>query len=124
MPRPARKRLRFDEESMNDLLQEIYDDSLNIKQKAIRLFNKWEVKIKETGEVAAIGDQLIKLIAAEAKNADQKLLMLKYLKEVVYDSKTKTNGDDEKADDISSDSRQALIDMVHDEMDKEKEKTQ
>jgi hypothetical protein len=123
MPRPARKRLKFDEESMNDLLQEIYDDSHNIKQKAIRLFNKWEVKIKETGEVAAIGDQLIKLIAAEAKNADQKLLMLKYLKEVVYDSKIKNN-DDEKGDDITSDSRQALIEMVHDEMDKEREKTQ
>jgi len=118
MTRPVRKRIKFDEDSMNDLLQEIYDDSHNIRQKAIRLFNKWEIKIKETGEVAAIGDQLIKLIAAEAKNQDQKILLLKYLKEVVFDSKSKEVVGDEDKGVVSNERKQALIDMVHDELDK------
>ena len=67
------------------MLQEIYDESHNIKSKITRLFTKWETKIKETGEVAAIGDQIVKLISAEAKNQDQKIVLLRYLKEVVFD---------------------------------------
>lgn len=33
MPRPTRKKLSFDEDSVNKLLQEIYDESHNIKAK-------------------------------------------------------------------------------------------
>jgi hypothetical protein len=83
VPRPKRKKLDFTEDSVNKLLQEIYDESHNIKAKINRLFTKWETKVKETGEVAAIGDQIVKLISAEAKNQDQKIMLLKYLKEVV-----------------------------------------
>jgi len=86
--RPKRKKLKFNEESVNDLLQEIYNDSHNLKAKITRLFTKWETKIKENGEVAAIGDQIVKLIAAEAKNQDQKIMLLRYLKEVVFDNKS------------------------------------
>lgn len=85
MARPKRKQLKFDEESVNKLLQEIYDESHNIKAKITRLFNKWETQVKETGEVAAIGGEIVKLIAAEAKNQDQKIMILKYLKEVVFE---------------------------------------
>ena len=88
MPRPQRKRLKFDEESVNKLLQEIYDESHNIKAKITRLFTKWEIKVKEGGEIQAIGDQIVKLIAAEAKNQDQKIMLLKYLKEVVFENKS------------------------------------
>lgn len=87
MARPQRKRLQFNEESVNKLLQEIYDESHNIKAKISRLFTKWETKVKEGGEIAAIGDQIVKLIAAEAKNQDQKIMLLKYLKEVVFQNK-------------------------------------
>jgi len=87
MARPKRKRLEFTEDSVNKLLQEIYEDSHNQKAKITRLFNKWETKVKENGEVAAIGDQIVKLIAAEAKNVDQKIMLLRYLKEVVFDKK-------------------------------------
>ena len=89
MARPTRKKLTFDEESVNKLLQEIYDESFNIKAKIARLFSKWEVKIKDNAEIAVIGDQIVKLIAAEAKNQDQKIMLLKYLKEVVFDKCSK-----------------------------------
>ena len=85
MARPRRKKIDFTEDSVNKLLQEIYNDSHNIKAKITRLFNKWEVKVKEGGEISAMGDQIVKLISAEAKNQDQKIMLLKYLKEVVFD---------------------------------------
>lgn len=120
MARPVRKRLAFDEESVNKLLQEIYDESFNIKAKITRLFTKWEVKVKEGGEIAAIGDQIIKLIAAEAKNQDQKIMLLRYLKEVVFENKQNSNNSDDSdgssqnGEKVSADRRNELLNMVHD----------
>lgn len=124
MPRPKRKKIEFNEESVNKLLQEIYNDSHNIKSKITRLFNKWETNVKENGEVAAIGDQIVKLISAEAKNQDQKIMLLKYLKEVVFESKTRNgnDGDDGQEKEISSDRRNQLLDMVQKEMVNKKNK--
>ncbi|RLF55877.1 MAG: hypothetical protein DRN27_10170 [Thermoplasmata archaeon] len=127
MPRPKRKQLKFDEDSVNKLLQEIYDESHNQKAKITRLFTKWETKIKETGEVAAIGDQIVKLIAAEAKNQDQKIMLLRYLKEVVFDKKgegaTPTGGQSQVGDEVGgvgTDRRNELLNFVHDEIEKKR----
>ena len=129
MPRPARKKLKFDEDSVNKLLQEIYDESHNIKAKIARLFTKWETKVKENGEIAAIGDQIVKLIAAEAKNQDQKIMLLRYLKEVVFENKENTgsgaiknvgeNTDEKKI--ITTDRRNELLSFVADEVEKKEQ---
>jgi len=120
--RPTRKKLKFDEDSVNGLLQEIYNESQNIKAKIIRLFTKWELKVKETGEVQAIGDQIVKLIAAEAKNQDQKIMLLKYLKEVVFDNKANegnnSNRKSEDKENVTADRRNELLKMVEDELEK------
>jgi hypothetical protein len=122
-PRPTRKKLKFDEDSVNKLLQEIYDESCNVKAKIIRLFTKWELKVKEGGEIAAIGDQIVKLIAAEAKNQDQKIMLLKYLKEVVFEKKTNPDDTPEESSNVTTERRNQLLHMVQEEIDKkEKEK--
>lgn len=127
MPRPPRRRLKFDEDSVNKLLQEIYDETHNIKAKLNRLFTKWEQKVKEGGEIAAIGDQIVKLIAAEAKNQDQKIMLLRYLKEVVFEDKTSNGLPDKKGDEkgvVSVDRRNELLDMVQKEIEKKDNKNQ
>ena len=119
MARPQRKKLKFDEDSVNKLLQEIYDESFNIKAKIARLYTKWEIKVKENSEVAAIGDQIVKLIAAEAKNQDQKIMLFKYLKEVVFDSKTGNNtpkSDEDK--NLTTDRKNELLKMVETELER------
>jgi len=120
--RPTRKKLKFDEESVNKLLQEIYDESCNVKAKITRLFTKWELKVKEGGEIQAIGDQIVKLIAAEAKNQDQKIMLLKYLKEVVFDNKIGTtfnkNDNQEEKGNVTTDRRNELLNFVADELEK------
>lgn len=124
MPRPQRKQLKFDEESVNKLLQEIYDESHNIKAKITRLFTKWETKVKEGGEIQAFGDAIVKLIAAEAKNQDQKIMLLKYLKEVVFDNKvgatfnTNTNNKSDEKGDVTTDRRNELLNFVAEELEK------
>jgi hypothetical protein len=129
MPRPPRRQLKFDEDSVNKLLQEIYDESHNIKAKIARLFSKWETKVKESGEVAAIGDQIVKLIAAEAKNQDQKIMLLRYLKEVVFENKdggstnTGKSGNDKPEDKkyVTTDRRNELLNFVADEVEKKEQ---
>jgi hypothetical protein len=120
MARPKRKQLKFDEDSVNKLLQEIYEDSHNQKAKIARLFTKWETKVKENGEVAAIGDQIVKLITAEAKNVDQKIMLLRYLKEVVYDKGGSgiagKNVSIEEQDEVGTDRRNQLLDFVAGEL--------
>ena len=120
-PRPTRKNLKFDEESVNKLLQEIYNESCNVKAKIVRLFTKWEMKVKEGGEIQAIGDQIVKLIAAEAKNQDQKIMLLKYLKEVVFDNKAlgnKVNVKPEETGDVTTERRNELLSFVEAEIEK------
>lgn len=127
MPRPTRRRLTFDEDSANKLLQEIYDESHNIKAKLNRLFTKWEQKVKEGGEIAAIGDQIVKLIAAEAKNQEQKIMLLRYIKEFVFDkSNTGSGSSGQKSNtiktderEITSDERNELLDFVKSQIDKQ-----
>jgi hypothetical protein len=126
--RPKRKLLKFDEISVNNLLQEIYNESYTIKAKIVRLFTKWELKVKEGGEIAAIGDQVVKLIAAEAKNQDQKIMLLKYLKEVVFDNNAKSgnisnNSKPEETGNVTTERRNELLSFVEAEIEKkEKEK--
>ena len=126
MPRPTRKRLCFNEESVNKLLQEIYDESHNIKAKITRLFTKWEMKVKEGGEIQAIGDQIVKLIAAEAKNQDQKIMLLEYLKEVVFENKSGGSIETSKTEEngsMTTDRRNELLNFVQNEIErKDKEK--
>ena len=124
MARPKRKELKFDEESVNKRLQEIYNESHNIKAKITRLFTKWELKVKDNGEVAAIGDQIVKLIAAEAKNQDQKIMLLKYLKEVVFEKKTeKTSSDDEEKGDVTDARRNELLSFVAKEIERKRKES-
>ena len=117
--RPTRKKIKFDLESVNGLLQEIYNDSHNIKSKINRLFLKWESKVKNDDEIATIGDQIVKLIQAEARNQDQKITLLKYLKDAVFDTKednkklSDETNDDEK---ISLKRRNDLLKLVEDEL--------
>jgi hypothetical protein len=121
MPRPTRKKMQLDQASIEKLLQEIYDDTHNIKANIRRLFIKWESKVKENGEVAALGDQIIKLINAEAKNQDQKIMLLKFLKDVVFPSTNTMSNKTESSDDgetVTPAKRNELIQMVKDELEK------
>lgn len=94
MPRKKRKKIEFTVDSVNDYMQEVYDDSFKMNSKINILFAKWESKVKEGGEIAAMGDQIVKLIAAMGKNQEHKIAILKILKDIVFvDKNSDTNND-------------------------------
>ncbi len=114
MPRKKRTKLKFTEEGVNQYMQELYDDSFTLKSKIDVLFRKWDTKVKEGGEIAAIGDTIVKLIVAMAKNQDQRIMILKYLKEIVFiDSKI-----DRGSSESNTVDREAIIEMAQAEFKK------
>lgn len=110
MPRKKRHKFKFDKDSVEKLLQECYDDSRNTKAKIVALFNKWEKFAIEGGEIAAIGKEISSLIGHESKNLDQKIVILRYLKEVVFENERNEGNKQEVNDDV----RNSLIKMVRD----------
>ena len=85
MARPKRKSLKFgDEDSLNNLLQEVYNESHNIRAHVMALFTKWNKDVTENGEIAAVGDKIAKLLTLLSKNQDQKIMILKHLKDSVF----------------------------------------
>ena len=77
MPRKKRKKIELTKESVQDLFQEVYDDTYNLRAQINTMFRKWEAKAKDEGDIAGFGDQIVKLINAQAKNQDQKIMILK-----------------------------------------------
>lgn len=121
MARPQRKKLKFDEDSVNALLMEIYNDTHNIRAKIVRLFTKWEQQVMDTGEIAAVGGEIVKLIQAETKNQEQKLMLLKFLKDVVFEKNKKEKEEENKdEEEMTTERRNALLDMVRKEVGKDK----
>lgn len=101
MPRITRKKIKFTEESINELMQEIYNDNMNIRSNIIRIRNTWERKIKDPGEIIAMGKSIIDLINAEMKNNDQKLMLMKHIMTAVSDTKNgKKNGENSDVDEV------------------------
>lgn len=116
--RPQRKKLKFTEESVNELMQEIYNDSHVIRARITRLYNKWEAKANEGGEVAAIGDQIVKLIVEEGKTQDKKINLLKILREIVFKDMKKTDTSSENNDEITDNRRTELYDIIEQSINK------
>lgn len=119
MARIKRKKILVnDENSINDLIQEIYNDAHQIRSSIVALFNKWNGMAKEEGQIAAFGKEVVSLINSLARNQDQKIAMVKILSDILYkkntgtsdDSKKKNTGDDEN--DLSETAKADLRKMI------------
>lgn len=119
MPRPKKKRLKLNEETVEKFMQEVYDDSFKLNSRINMLFNTWNAKVKDGGDIAAIGESIIKLITAMGKNQEQKIAILKILKDIVFVNKQ--SGTDSEEDKINMDkfdelTKAALEELKRDNM--------
>jgi hypothetical protein len=117
MPRIKRKKLSFNEESLNELIQEIYIDTHITRSEIKTLFNKWGQKVNDPNEIAVLGKSIIDLINTEIKNNDHKVTLAKMLKDVVY-SKSK-EGEISKRD-INTEEKADLLKKVKEDMERKK----
>ncbi len=117
MPRPQRKRIEINADSVKDLMQETYNDAHQIKSTIIGLFNVWNAKVKEQHDIAGIGKEIIGLVNSLARNQDQKIMLLKVLSDIVFKSDKANNAskaNDTKTDQpvIDESTKQALRDLI------------
>jgi len=112
MARLIRQKLKFDETSALKILQEVYNDTHNMRARITKLLNIWQNKIKETDDIAAIGANLTKLLAEESKMQDQKIVLLKVLKEVVFAVRD-IKKDEEGQAQLSTEKRNEIIEMMN-----------
>jgi len=119
MARIKRKKLQFNEESLNELIQEIYNDTHNIRSEIKTLFNKWGQKVNDPNEIAILGKAIIDLIGTEIKNNDHKVTLAKMMKDVVYKN-AKESADATKAS-INSSEKANILKQVKEEIEKKKQ---
>ena len=104
------------EKSLNDLIQEIYNDAHQIRASIVSLFNKWNGMAKEAGEIAAFGKEVVSLINSLAKNQDQKIAMAKILSDILYKKNTNSGEDSKKKNiddnDLSETAKSDLRKMI------------
>jgi hypothetical protein len=87
MPRAKRKDLKFTEESLNEYAQEVYNDSHNYRAMIMAILSKWGPYVKDEATVAGMGKDIVNLMNALARTNDQKLVLLKILKDIVFAKK-------------------------------------
>lgn len=117
MPKPARKKLKLTEESLNELYQELYNENHNLKNKTARLFLKLDNYAKNAESTAVLGDQIIKAVNLELGVHDKKINLLKVVKDVIRDKnalenkKSKDAGDENKPD-ITENEKNELFELI------------
>lgn len=84
MARVKRKAIKFTEESLNELYQELYNDTHNYKAQVTAILARWSPLIKDEGNIAAMGKDIVNLMNAIARTNDQKIVLVKILKDIVF----------------------------------------
>lgn len=87
MARVKRKAIKFTEESLNELYQELYNDTHNYKAQVTAILARWSPLIKDEGNIAAMGKDIVNLMNAIARTNDQKIVLVKILKDIVFAKK-------------------------------------
>lgn len=98
MGRIKRKSIKFTEDSLNEYAQECYNDSHNFRAMIMAVLSKWGPYVKDESNVAAMGKDIVNLLNALARTNDQKLILLKILKDIVFAKKDMGESEASKKD--------------------------
>jgi hypothetical protein len=116
MARIKRKRLQFNEDSLNELYQEIYNDTHNFKAQITNILSRWSPMVKDEGNVAAMGKDIVNLMNAIARTNDQKIILVKILKDIVFAKKgindSANTGDNPQQITLSDEAKRELMRMA------------
>lgn len=127
MARIRRKAIKFTEESLNELFQEVYNDTHNYKAELKAILAKWNPYIKDEGHVAAIGKEVVNLMNALARTNDQKIVLVKVLKDIIFAKKNNGEGQASSSgseqETLSDEAKNSLMMWVEEEARKKFENT-
>lgn len=113
MPRPKKTKIRLDVDSMSGLMQEIYNDCINVQKKAQNDITerKTQLKVEDSNDAYQIGkvnNESLKIIDSAI---DKKLTLAKLQAQILINN----NQGEEKANTpkaLSDDDKKLLRDMI------------
>lgn len=116
MPRPKKTKIRLDVDSMSGLMQEIYNDCINVQKKAQNDITerKTQLKVEDSNDMYQIGkvnNESLKIIDAAI---DKKLTLAKLQAQILINN----NQGEEKVNSpkaLSEDDKKLLRDMIKDQ---------
>lgn len=112
MPRNTRKKIEFTEDSSKDLLQEIYNETCDLKAKAIAAYNKQFVQAEDVSEIAMIGKITTEYLKIAEQALEKKLSVARMLKEIVFKDKANVDNGSGKAIKLTEDDKKAFYSAV------------
>jgi len=98
MARPSRNKIKFDRESLENLFQEVYNDSYNLRGEISALLVGYKAFLaeKDLTKTSIIAKDIANLLTLRENNNKSKIAILKLLTEIVY-------GEDKKSPDKKND---------------------
>lgn len=95
MARPKKKQIKLDTESFTNLLQEMYNECCEQRSKALFVFNKQSVDIKDNNDIALVSKINSDYLKIVNESIEKKLSIARLMKDVIYkeDSNKKDSTD-------------------------------
>lgn len=117
MARPKKKKLTLDsQESLQNLLQEIYNECFEQRSKAIYSYNKLMNKEDEITDIAMIGKVTSEYLKIANEAIEKKLSIARLLKDVIY--KDGNNQSKQSTTSLTEEDKKMLHDLIKDESEK------
>ena len=113
MPRPQKRKVELNPDSLKDLLQQIWSEADEQRTKAIFQYNKWNLDVRENTDIALVGktnNELLKVIdGAIDKRIQVARLVNDYLK---GSSAAPSDGATNVSGTVSEDAKDAIYEMI------------
>lgn len=88
--RGRKSKITIDENGLEKLLDECYNETNNLKSEISNLFNIWNNKVVEINEIAVVGKEVVKLLDQRDKIIDKKLKIAQQIHNIISE-KNKLN---------------------------------
>lgn len=115
MPRNKRQKITFSDESIIDLLQEYYNQSCEIRAKAIRHGNRFEKDMKDNADIMAVAKPILDSLKIEQEAVERKFTVAKLLNETIIRKKETEKAGKKGEETIGADTKKSLQ-MMAEEM--------
>lgn len=111
MPRPLKKKITLNPDSLKDLLQQIWDECDVQRQQAVFQYNRWNRDVKENTDIALVGktnNELLKIIDGAIANRIQ---VARLVKDYIGASTASTDAVTSTGV-VSEDAKDAIFDLI------------
>lgn len=123
--RPAKKQVKFTPESLQGILQNIWNESDEQRIKAVFQYNKQNRNVKDIDEIAAVGKTNTELLKVVDGAIEKKLQVARLMKDIIFkDAPALGNNQNNTSSNslLTDEDKQNIFDLIREEAEKEAER--